>query len=47
MTTDPLLLTGPLAEANDRLRDALALHVAATVTAPGIPLPTDDPLSAG
>ena len=36
-----------MAEANDRLRDALALHVAATVTATGIPLPTDDPLSAG
>ncbi|CAM5778866.1 lysophospholipid acyltransferase family protein [Cellulomonas persica] len=35
-----------MAEANDRLRDALALHVAATVTATGIPLPTDDPLNA-
>lgn len=34
-----------MAEANDRLRDALALHVAATVTAVGIPLPTDDPLN--
>lgn len=35
-----------MAEANDRLRDALALHVAATVTAVGVPLPTDDPLDA-
>jgi 1-acyl-sn-glycerol-3-phosphate acyltransferase len=32
------------AAANDRLRDALALHVAATVTATGLTLPTDAPL---
>lgn len=35
-----------MAEANERLRDALALHVAATVTATGVALPTDDPLNA-
>lgn len=33
------------AAANVRLRDALALHVAATVTATGIGLPTDAPLA--
>lgn len=33
-----------MVEANERLRDALALHVAATVTATGLTLPTDAPL---
>lgn len=33
--------------ANEQLRDALALHVAATVEATGLTLPTDAPLAAG
>ncbi|WP_317618865.1 lysophospholipid acyltransferase family protein [Cellulomonas palmilytica] len=35
-----------MALANEQLRDALALHVAATVEATGLTLPTDSPLAA-